>query len=211
MDHFNPPALGDISLKGTAVCNLYPCSLPWWLWNEANVFVQSNKVLESLSPEFKCIFCFPITELKAVKTAFPLMVENLILSIQGSSDSLALWQFKILYLLLFLSFSLGQDGGWGGWAIFLSLRRDLRLCEPSSLLWALVSFSCQIHTPALTSGQKHHVCFSFLSPSTDLFGTLPLRTSCNTFAWLRKSRLKVMDVFWFYVTYTLYNLGMGAF
>ena len=73
------------------------------------------------------------------------------------------------------------------------------------------SFSCQIHTPALTSGQKHHVCFSFLGPSTDLFGTLPLRTSCNTFAWLRKSRLKVMDVFWFYVTYTLYNLGMGAF
>ena len=73
------------------------------------MFAQSNKVLESLSPEFKCIFCLPITELKAVKTAFSLMVENLILSIQGSSDSLALWQFKILYLLLFLS-SLGQDG-----------------------------------------------------------------------------------------------------
>ena len=77
--------------------------------------MESNKLFKSLSPEFKCIFCFPITELNlAVKTAFPLMVENLILSIQGSSDSLALWQFKILYLLSFLSFCLGQDEGWGG-------------------------------------------------------------------------------------------------
>ena len=135
MDHFNPPALGDISLKRTVMCNLYPCSLPWWLWNEAKVFVESNKLFKSLSPEFKCVFCFPITELNlAVKTAFPLMVENLILSIQGSSDSLALWQFKILYLLSFLSFCLGQDEGWGGWAIFLSLRRELLFCEPSSLL-----------------------------------------------------------------------------
>lgn len=195
-------ALGDISLKGTIVCNLYPCSLPWWLWNEAKVFAESNKLFKSLSPEFKCIFCFPITELNlAVKTTFPLMVENLILSIQGSSDSLALWQFKILCLLSFLSFSLGQDGV--GKAKLSSCLYEGNFCSvshPLSLL-ALVSFSCHIHTPALTSGQKHHICFSFLIPSTDFFGTLPLRTSCNNFAWLRKSRLKVMDVFWFCVAY----------
>lgn len=121
-------ALGDISLKGTIVCTLYPCNLPWWLRNEAKVFAESNKLFKSLNPEFKCIFCFPITELNsAIKTTFPLMVENLILSIQGSSDSLALWQFKILYLLLFLSF-FRTRWGWEGQAIFLSLRRELLLC-----------------------------------------------------------------------------------
>ena len=42
-------------------------------------------------------YCFPVTELKlAVKTVFPLMVENLILPIQGSSDTSsfkAIWDF----------------------------------------------------------------------------------------------------------------------
>lgn len=65
-------------------------------------YLQSPMNFSSLTPEFKCIFCFPITELDlVVKTIFPPIVENLILPIQGNSDGLVLWKFEILYPFYF--------------------------------------------------------------------------------------------------------------
>lgn len=139
---------------------------------------------KSLTPEFQCILFLlhPVPELNlAVKIVFPLVVENIILPAQGSSDTSSLKTIQDL-VLPFVCVRLGTRCGVGrlschpvtgeGTSVSQSV---LSPCWPTHTHFhgsSLVSVCASV----LASGPKDHANFTFLTPSTEPWGPSPLRT-----------------------------------